>query len=114
VKITPCHLESVFESNQTLNGLATSIHSLVCTMELDAKTTNNENNHGIRKKCCQHSGAIVGCVLGSKDGRANDSTNGSTTHKGSRGKGSFPLASDVVGLVGEKRWAVGIALKDVS
>jgi hypothetical protein len=102
------NLKGILESGVMLDWLATSLDSLVRTVELEAEYRHDDNDESLGQEAGQDSWTIIGRVLGAEDTGANDTSDCTTTNEGSGCECSFPLTTNIVGLVSKEGRAVGI------
>jgi len=105
----PPTLERVLEAGVSLNLFSATIHALVCAVELEAEHANNGDHEGIRNHAGQNPGFVSGLISRPEHGGADDAANGTPSNKSGGCKSALPLAPNIVGLIGEKHGAVGIA-----
>lgn len=78
-------------------------------MELPAQRHHDQDDEGVGDKRGQHTRAVVWCVFGAEDGRADDAANGAAADEGCGGESALPLATDIVTLVCEQSWTICVA-----
>ena len=78
-------------------------------MEFEIHKAGNEHNKRTSDDAGVHAGGIAWLVLRSEHSRSDDATDTTSTNEGSRCKGTLPLSTEVVGLVGQDSWDVGVA-----
>lgn len=101
-------LQSVFEAWLTLDHLTTSIHALVGAGELECQTNGDQDDQAVGNHARHDSWAVTWSINLTEHRGSDNATNTTSTDEGSRAKGTLPLATDVVGLVGEDGWDVGV------
>jgi len=75
-------------------------------MELEAEHGDNNNDEDVGNEACQDTGTVPWCVNWPEYTCPNDPTNSSTADEGRRRECSFPLSTNVVGLVGQESRAI--------
>ena len=61
------------------NGLPASIHSLVCAVELEAESSNSDDDESLGEEASQNAGTIAGRIFCSENTGSDDSANCTTT-----------------------------------
>jgi hypothetical protein len=92
-----------------LNDLSSSLGAPVSSVELEGQRQDDEDRETVSDHGSLDAGPIGGEVRDSEDGAANDAANATEANEGCRAKGSLPLPTDVIGLVGQNGWDVSVA-----
>lgn len=103
------HLQSVPETDETLNGLAASIRAAVGPHELQVEEKRDDNDEGTGDHGGDHTRVVVRLVLLTEDGGANDTTNAAEADESGTAESTLPLSTNVVRLPCEDGRDVGVA-----
>lgn len=101
--------KSIPESFQTLNHFSTPRSTLVREPELHVEQTHDHNDQSARGHGGIDAWTIVRRIDFAEDERTDDATDTARADEGRGDQSAFPLASDIVRLVGHDAGDVGVA-----
>lgn len=78
-------------------------------MKLEVHEACNDHDQCRRNDGRVDTWSVAWLILGAEDGGSNDTTDTSCTDQRGGGEGALPLATQIVGLVGEDGGDVGVA-----
>ncbi len=106
--ITASRLQGILEARLSLNHLSTSIDTLVSPPELQGHEKGDHDNQAVGDHASNDTWGVSWRILLSENGRSDDTTDATEADESSRAKSTLPLSTDVVGLVSQDGWDVGV------